>query len=532
MTRVMVIGLDGATFDLLDRMGRDRPNVFDEVKERGCHGVLETIFPPLTAPAWISFQAGRNPGKHGVFDFQRYTELGKGEIHYVSTDDIKAKTFYERLDEEGKRCIIVQMPVSYPPRIEETMVTGFMSGKEGHVFPPSLTEEVDFSKYEFFLLQGIKDGPLATASREEQFVHLREVVRERFNIGLALLEREWDFYFFMFSVTDHISHMLYHKVLEGAGDGETRAAMEILHDIEGYIRRMMEAAGEDVNVLFMSDHGFDSYQKRFLVNTWLYRNGYLREGKDDEDIIQVGKGKEGKRSMGGLPRAVSRVPGVRNVAQVLYRRWGDRLNIEADARLTVDIEGSQAFCPSYTIRGIFINDERFHGLVKGEDVKGLRDEIIGKLRAEGVFRKVLAKEDFYQGDNMAYAPDILLFEDDSWISPELLLTPTLVKDLRNDHSLDGILLAVGPDMAEGRTLERSSLMDVAPTILHMFGLPVDEDMDGKVVTQAFRPGSDPAAREVEYISEGPYEPVPSRSTRSEEEEDEIRERLRGLGYLG
>ena len=70
--RLLVIGLDGVGFDLvapwveagkLPGLGR----LLDE----GAQGPLLSTIPPLTGPAWTSFQTGVNPGKHGIFGWTK-----------------------------------------------------------------------------------------------------------------------------------------------------------------------------------------------------------------------------------------------------------------------------------------------------------------------------------------------------------------------------------------------------------------------------------------------------------------------------
>lgn len=533
MSRLLVIGLDGATFDLIQRMGKDRPTVFDEVKERGCHGTLETIFPPLTGPAWISFQVGKNPGRHGVYDFFKYEGLKEGDIKVVSTDDIDGTTFYETLVEGGAKCTILHMPISYPPRIDATMVTGFFSGQDGCFFPKSLEKDLDLSDFNVFLLEKIREGDLKGAAYWKQFEHLRSVVRGRYNVGKQLLQRDWDFFFYMFAVTDHISHLIYEKVVADVDDKDTRAARALLDDIEGYIREMLDIAGRDTDVLFMSDHGFRSYHDRFLVNTWLYKEGYLKAGTGEgKDVLRSAVREEDKTTLRTLPLMISKVPGLRRVASFMFRALEDFLPFKVDARLNIDFEDSLAFCPGFNIRGLFINDDRFYGKVAADDVKTLRDEMIGKLKALDVFDKVAAKEEVYHGDRLRYAPDILLYEKDAWVGADFIDFDPVGPMPKNNHSMDGIFMAVGPNIRKGVRLERSSIMDLAPTILHMFGHPVDEDVDGRVLTDIFEPGSDCAKREVrrERTGKGPRER--KGFERTKEEEDMIKERLRSLGYLG
>src|SRR5439155_706875 len=70
--RVLVIGLDGATFRTLGPWAaRGEMPELARLMAAGCHGELRSTFPPLTPPAWSSFMTGKNPGKHGVFSFRR-----------------------------------------------------------------------------------------------------------------------------------------------------------------------------------------------------------------------------------------------------------------------------------------------------------------------------------------------------------------------------------------------------------------------------------------------------------------------------
>ena len=67
---MLVLGLDGATFDLIRPWAADGtlPN-FARLLEEGAHGPLRSTVPPMTAPAWTSFATGTNPGKHGLYDW-------------------------------------------------------------------------------------------------------------------------------------------------------------------------------------------------------------------------------------------------------------------------------------------------------------------------------------------------------------------------------------------------------------------------------------------------------------------------------
>jgi hypothetical protein len=60
--------------------------------------------------------------------------------------------------------------------------------------------------------------------------------------------------------------------------------------------------------------------------------------------------------------------------------------------------------------------------------------------------------------------------------------------ISGEHTETAIVLMVGPDIAKGVSIPRGSVLDVAPTVLALLGLPVARDMDGKILDAAFRPG--------------------------------------------
>ena len=177
-------------------------------------------------------------------------------------------------------------------------------------------------------------------------------------------------------------------------------------------------------------------------------------------------------------------------------------------RRQIDWNNTRAYCPSGSSMAIRINKERREtaGIVKENEYHELRDEIIKRLRSlknqdgDLVFEDVLSAEEYYKGAYIQYANDIILFlrEMNYQISPELLsqvLTPfeTYV------HKMNGLFIAAGPNIAATGDLKREiSILDVAPTIMHLAGLSVPDDMDGQVQNEIFKDGSEPTRRRVSY----------------------------------
>ncbi|MDO8141482.1 MAG: alkaline phosphatase family protein, partial [Candidatus Brocadiales bacterium] len=122
MPKIVVIGIDSATFDIIEPLvNQGKLPVFTRFMKEGVWGRLQSTIPPVTPPAWTSLVTGKNPGKHGIFDFYGYTTNGY-ERPIINSQAIKAKTLWNILSEGGKSVGIINVPLTYPPE----KVNGFL----------------------------------------------------------------------------------------------------------------------------------------------------------------------------------------------------------------------------------------------------------------------------------------------------------------------------------------------------------------------------------------------------------------------
>lgn len=67
--KIVIIGLDGGKFNIINEMEDSRlPNLKKLIRE-GSYGILKSTVPALTAPAWTTFRTGKNPRKDGMYGF-------------------------------------------------------------------------------------------------------------------------------------------------------------------------------------------------------------------------------------------------------------------------------------------------------------------------------------------------------------------------------------------------------------------------------------------------------------------------------
>jgi predicted AlkP superfamily phosphohydrolase/phosphomutase len=527
--RLIVIGLDGATFDLIKPWTEAGylPN-FDRLLQEGTHGVLKSTIPFTTLPAWTSFATGKNPGKHGCYDFRLPTN-SLGQNHFVTSEDIPGKTFYELLEDAGKKVTLVNLPVSYPPRIDATVITSLMTQGANAVFPPELTDKIpELEDYQI-------------VSRTHTVSEVRTVERQRFECARQLFERDWDFFFLLFSGSDHISHEMYTGMLTG----ERPEGRQVFEDLEHYLGWFMDNLPADANLMVMSDHGFQTMPGIFYVNSWLAHEGYLTLGGDvhpeGETLPTAQRDSDDEVSQPGLNRLGQFLfahPRLYRVGKALYHKVRSLLPFELRLQSHgVDLKQSVAYAATNECKGVYINDNRrfVDGIVDPKDVDSLREEIIEKLEhlrtlnGQKVFSKVWRKENLYWGAHVQYAPDIIL-ESNLFVSFLLRSVDPFESGTENYHSPEGVFLAWGPDVTDSTSLEGAEIIDLAPTILHMMGLCIPKDMDGKVLHEAFDPDSTVAKRAV-CFQDGTGSKVRKRSSRAEEDKALVEQRLRDLGYL-
>jgi len=200
----------------------------------------------------------------------------------------------------------------------------------------------------------------------------------------------------------------------------------------------------------------------------------------------------------------------------ILQKISRRINIQLPkTKRKIDWKCTKAFFsssigPSSAIE-INLVDREPEGIVKKEEYDEIRELIIkALLRAkdpesgENIVQDAFKREDIYHGPYVSEAPDIIfLTRKLEYLATDRIYGESLVSEPfrkgRGSHRMEGILIAYGPDIKnEGKNIEPARIIDLAPTILHMFGLKIPEDMDGKVLTNIFKPDSPVAKRPIKY----------------------------------
>ncbi|KPK68943.1 hypothetical protein AMJ82_06915 [candidate division TA06 bacterium SM23_40] len=537
--RAVVIGLDGATFDVIDPMVArgELPNMA-RVLDRGARGTLESSIPPVTAPAWVSFMTGVNPGKHGIFNFSELSPdaIRRGVRHLITSRSIKSPTIWEIVDRAGGRTVAINVPVTYPCwPIRGCMISGVPAPTKDDAFvhPPALLSALENALGEYPLEQNPPRG--VPVDLNEWTRRYRGIEEQRHRAATYLIDRdEWDLFVVVYGLTDRIQHLCWSHYRHGGALEE--AIPEAYRTVDRWIGELMAKVGDETTVLVMSDHGFGDLDKAFCTTRWLNEHGFLCYAKPRWPGI--GAGLAVRRATVG--RILSRC-GFGGLAARLPDRFQGivvRLPMLRTGGNGIDWEKSDAFAGNF---GIYINvrDGGAGAASGGGEYGDLRRRIASELErlvdletGECVVDTISFREEVYCGEFAELAPDILFQMKEMRYQQhnrptcrELFTTQT-----GGTHRMDGILIAAGPHAASGARFEKASLVDIAPTLLYLLGLPVPAAMDGRVLIE----GLDEEllrSREVKVTeAEIARIDLEERGYRKDEEEAIMRQ-LAGLGYL-
>lgn len=511
MARVLVVGFDGATWDLLSKFVADGTMPYlGGLQGTSAWGTLQSTIPPVTAPAWAALSTGKHPGKTGVFSFHLPTD-SIDHFRPATSLDVKAETLPELLEGAGLKVHVVNLPTfSFPRKIRGSVLGDILCPADEVVQPKSLLETEPFRRYRAFPNVSLK------SDRARYVQDVRELENVRFRCAQELFRTDWDFFFLMFSGVDWVQHELYADLLKGTDSHATALARSFYRDLDGYLSWMISNLGPEDYFFLVSDHGFRVVRRAFSINRWLRENGFLVP-------------KKGPGALPGTLRRRSIVIPSRLLEEVARHRrlWSLGTTAWRRAAGTSDLAGmtrpdpskTTAFMQDYTW-GIRLNSaKRFRtGILDTDGEARVLRELNEKIEAlvrQGILRACVPGGQVYSGPYASLGPDLVVIPGAVGIGGG---APGVRRGLEsNGHSMEGVYMMHGPGASPGRGPE-ASICDIAPTVLAIFGLSVPDDMDGVALLG------------------GAAKRSPSKDVRgggaalSPEEERTVEERLRSLGY--
>ena len=560
--RVLAIGLDGATFRVIEPMARaGQLPALSRLMENGTRGVLRSTIQPSSEQAWPAFMTGVQNGKHGIFGFVQRVP-GSYAYQYTNARAQRAPTLWRILSDRGRPVIVVNVPMTYPPEpVNGALIGGLMTPSLHSRFthPPDLYQELKREIGGYIINVDIETGRLKEAGEAQLLREIEEMIRLRTEaVKYLARSRDWDLLCVVYGAADRVSHKFWRYMDAGRPDLDAGGKAGV---IPWVYRRLDQAVGEllddladeETLVLVVSDHGFGPLKKALFLNQWLAQRGYLA-------FRPPAALDAGARLRRGLNA------GLRRAVHWLDRSWMGALKRAAFAalpglkgRLHSSMAYSQVDWPrtraygSGTMGNIYINlrGREPQGIVEpGEEYERVREQLMADLRAlrdpdsgKPVFEAVYRREDIYHGPYLDLAPDVVGLLDPTYHVAAVDWRPAgggviasleegllFVGDLTGQHDMEGILIAGGAGVRRGARIAGAGIIDVAPTILAALGEPIPDYMDGRVLAGLFDRQIDITSTSGEPREEPPA-PEGVGDGYSDEEAEEIASRLRGLGYI-
>ena len=540
--RVLVIGLDGGTFDIIQPLvAKDKLPNLGRLMRHGSHSTLRSTYPPITPTAWTSFATGKNPGQHGLYDFQKINPATY-ECSPVPARQHGHKSLWRIISDAGSKVVVLDVPFTYPPEeVNGCLLTGYGTPETDDViftYPPQLREELATACGSCDL--GLP--PEVECSLQADFFQSWDKVLEsRSCIAAYLMDQvNWDFYMIVYGVTDNVQHALWpflepqHPAYyEEHGDYHRKMIFTFYEKVDQELGKLLDRCDDQTSVIVMSDHGFGSTPTPKYLTKLLLNEGLLRYKSNPLSDRLMKMAINAYYGTPWLSRLVRKLSG--------KQKMGLKKVLTTTAIYptpdTVDWQNTQAFPGGYGLQ-VYINlkGKYAQGTVSpGTEYQALQEEIASRLLAlrdpatsHAIVKAVHRAQDIYSGAEADHAPDLIVEYNNVYLPDRKEYRGRLNNSLEGNHVMNGIFIAHGSNVVSTE-LPVVEIIDIAPTVLYLLGLPVPSDMDGRVVAEII---------DEEHFRQHPVQYAEAATTTqvnvegyTKEEADLVREQLRALGYI-
>jgi len=525
--KVLFIGLDAASRRYIEARSKMLPNLKRIIENGVLLGLISTI-PPLTPPAWASMMTGKNPGKHRIFHFY---DVGSRPLSFVNSRCIKAEPLWETLSLYGKRIIVINMPLTYPiKKINGCIISGFLTPDEKHEFayPKELKRKLLKMNYK------IQSDLALRGKQKYQMAELNQLVRTRLETALWLLKSyPWDFAAVVFMETDQVQHFYFNS---------PKHVFDLYCEIDKAVGKLIDNMPARTYIVIASDHGFGERRCSISLNAYFYQLGLLRIKLTQFVIkkvlnkflsIMFNRLKFFRKHMIILLEKISYFIFFKNVKETIKNtivclRDGSYMSFLPHE---FDLSSSIAFSPFPWF------DHINFGLVKLlSNSKKVKKWLIGKIyeinnpkTGENLVKNIYDRDEVYWGEYAHLGPDLIVeFKESCSGNYCFFCDGPWFKEFNDGmHYREGVAIFRGPGIKKGIRLDSHVMIwDICPTILHILNQPIPKDMDGRVLTEIFQPGSEIAKRKPKYIERSVYE------RKKIEEETKLKiKRLKKLGKM-
>lgn len=515
-SRVMVIGLDSADADLIDRWcAEGYLPTLQSLRQEGTWGRLGTTAEVMHVSAWPSIYTGTMPGKHGMYHAYQI-KAGEQEVHRTGAAECGQPPFWKFLDEAGKHCIVMDAFMNYPLEgfrgiqiLEYGTWTWF---SEPLATPHGIWKEIvsKFGRYPAPEHSKVLSVPEPYGFRKQLLDGAALKARV---VRWLMQEKSWDMFFVTFGEPHPAGHYLWHLAdpsypahPPGGMDGLEHAVRDVYVAVDTAIGEIVSELDASVSIIVTSGDGMGpNYAGCHLIPDVLNKLGlYYAAGVGNEQNLR--KGRQGglgqTKSLASVGRDLIPLSVRHAISRCMPRHLQHRLSMKW-VNANVDWKRTKAFCiPNANEAYIRLN-------VKGREPRGIvargiaYEELISELQTHMkalvnpqsgcvATRQVVCNDDVFPGPRRDHLPDIVVNWDvDAKIlsalqsdrcgliggnTPGYQITPYYT----GNHKPTAFALARGPQIAEDEIFTGGHVVDVAPTVLAMLGVDPPDHLDGRI----------------------------------------------------
>jgi predicted AlkP superfamily phosphohydrolase/phosphomutase len=497
----VVIGLDAAEASLLDRWADEgRLPTFARLRSEAVRADLGNCLETLPGGIWPELVTGRSAGRLGQYFHPRQLHTGEARLRPLEPDEIDPSlTWWAAASAAGRRVAAVQQVQTVPQRgLNGLQLCEW--GLHDRQFaiagePPGLLEEIRARHGDHPVRSCDEHGETA-AGYEALLDALLDGARRTTGLFSDLLGREeWDAFACTFGETHCVGHQFWHFFDPGHPNHDPDAPARLRDAISAVyaavdagIGRLLDEAGPDATVLVVASHGIGPYVGGYqLLPDVLVRLGYGSGSGAAADVRTR------------LPRPVRTV--LRTAAGPFRARLQARAGsldhpLESPATRAVALPNNRCGAIRLNLRG----REPFGAVEPGAEADACLEELRRELSAlehpetgERIVVRVETAEEAFGPERHPDVPDlVVLFRDDLGpleacrservgVVARPNYNPRIPRS--GDHTAHSRLWAIGPGLEPG-TIDGANVLDVAPTLLELLGVPLPDGLDGRPLLPA------------------------------------------------
>jgi len=485
--RVLAVALHGfGPYYVEPLLAQGRLPVLASLLTAGSSRALIAPF-PISASVWVTIFTGQSAGVHGALDYVQVDARSYHGTHarLADTASFADDTVFSILSRHGQRVAAVSLPMTYPPwPVNGVMISGFPMPDERR--PPAWPPELAAT------LAPMAPVRLATLRYERPDAVERYLDHLLGRIEAVTLDLwrsgGYDFMCTCIPAPDLAHHYFWRR--------DDAAALERIHrvyeKVDALLGRYTRALDERDTLVVFSDHGGGPAPGRaFSVTRWLEREGFLRLRSRHVDRLGVA------RATNLLVQQARRFRLHQAVRRHLRGRVSEGVLALTHNDAFIDFPRTRAYGVEFffPLVGVEVNlrGRQQHGVVApGGEYERLRSEICERLAAlsdpltgAAVCCQVLRREEMFHGPHLDRFPDVIAELGSDHDGKVQLLGDVVCENQLNweypfmgYHAREGFFAARGAGIAPGRRLLPADMLDLAPTLLQLAGVPVPPSMEG------------------------------------------------------